>query len=414
QGPDAGDQPDHTSMISASLRLSRSSILCTWSSVSFCTAPSARRSSSSPTCPDRTSSSRCRITSRRTFRTATRPSSAYCFVSLTSSLRRSSVSCGIGRRISLPSFEGWRPRSDSMIVFSIVLICDGSKGWIVSMRGSGTLIVASCFSGIGWPYASTTMRSRSAADARPVRTELKCSWVDSTDLSIRRVASWMNSSMLAMGLGSSGGRDDRADPLAGEDAADVAGLEAEDIDRQLVVHAQRERGRVHHLEAALDRLEVRQAGQELRVLVDARVAVVDPAHLVLRHQDRLGADLQGAERGRGVGREERVAGTGGEDHDAALLEVPDGAAANVRLGDLGDGDRREHARLGVSPLERVLHGERVQDARDHAGRGALHAADDVPAADDDRELDACPVDVRDLVGERVDPLLVDPEVLVAG
>src|SRR5262249_1613565 len=92
--PDARDQVQgvreararraQTSMIWASLRLSRSSILWTWSSVSFWTAPSARRSSSSPTCPDRTSSSRCRITSRRTLRTATRPSSAYCFVSLTS------------------------------------------------------------------------------------------------------------------------------------------------------------------------------------------------------------------------------------------------------------------------------------------------------------------------------------------
>ena len=38
--------------------------------------------------------------------------------------------------------------------------------------------------------------------------------------------------------------------------------------------------------------QVRQLGQELRVRVDARVAVVDALDAVLRHQDRLGADLE--------------------------------------------------------------------------------------------------------------------------
>ena len=42
----------------------------------------------------------------------------------TSSLRRSSVSSGIVSRITLPSFEGVSPTSDSMIDFSIALIED--------------------------------------------------------------------------------------------------------------------------------------------------------------------------------------------------------------------------------------------------------------------------------------------------
>jgi hypothetical protein len=66
-------------------------------------------------------------------------------------LRRSSVSCGIGRRINLPSFDGVSPRSDSMIAFSICLIELGSNGCTVSILGSGTLIVASCFSGVFVP-----------------------------------------------------------------------------------------------------------------------------------------------------------------------------------------------------------------------------------------------------------------------
>src|SRR5438105_2244289 len=71
----AGRGP-YTSMISASLCFRSSSIVFVCSSVSFWTWFSPRRSSSSPTSPFRTSSSRCRMTSRRTFRIATLPSSA--------------------------------------------------------------------------------------------------------------------------------------------------------------------------------------------------------------------------------------------------------------------------------------------------------------------------------------------------
>jgi hypothetical protein len=44
-----------------------------------------------------------------------------------------------------------RPRSDSWIAFSICFIELGSKGCTVNMRASGTLIVASCLSGVGVP-----------------------------------------------------------------------------------------------------------------------------------------------------------------------------------------------------------------------------------------------------------------------
>ena len=62
------------------------------------------------------------MTSRRMLRTATRPSSAIPRTTLTSCLRRSSVSSGMVRRISLPSLDGVSPRSEFMIAFSIALI----------------------------------------------------------------------------------------------------------------------------------------------------------------------------------------------------------------------------------------------------------------------------------------------------
>jgi hypothetical protein len=51
----------------------------------------------------------------------------------------------------LPSFDGVSPRSDCWIARSIELTELGSNGCTVSMRASGTLIVASCLSGVGVP-----------------------------------------------------------------------------------------------------------------------------------------------------------------------------------------------------------------------------------------------------------------------
>ena len=156
---------------------------------------------------------------------------------------------------------------------------------------------------------------------------------------------------------------------------------------------------------------MRDLGDELGDRVDRRVGGVDALDAVLGHQHDLGVQLGRPQRGGGVGREERVAGAGGEDHDPALLEVAHRAAADVRLGDLGDRDRRLHPGRDVLLLERVLERQRVEHRREHphvvAGR-AVHApcaaaqsAVDVAAADDDRDLDAAPVDGGDLAGDRL-------------
>ena len=123
------------------------------------------------------------------------------------------------------------------------------------------------------------------------------------------------------------------------------------------------------------RSRVAERSVALGVRVRHGVPVVDAVDLGRLEQD-LGVDLDGAQRGGRVGREVRVAGAGHEDRDPALLEVADGAAADVRLGDLVHRDRGHDPGRDAGPLERVLEGQAVHHRREHAdvvaGR-AVHA-----------------------------------------
>src|SRR3954466_3770862 len=137
-----------------------------------------------------------------------------------------------------------------------------------------------------------SMRSRSDAEARPVRTVLNSFRACSTDLPIRVCAFAISSSVVAMLRALLPGLDDGTDVLTGDDPGDVAVGELEDMDCEPVVHAKRECSRVHHLQPPLDRLQGREARDEAGVGILARVAVVDAPNAVLRHQDRVGADLE--------------------------------------------------------------------------------------------------------------------------
>jgi hypothetical protein len=107
--------------------------------------------------------------------------------------------------------------------------------------------------------------------------------------------------------------------------------------------------------------------------------------------------------------------------DPAFLQVPHGPADQERLGDLPDLERRQHAGRNAERLERVLHGQAVDQRRQHShliGHHALEvlrrrAAEEVPSADDDRQLHAEPVGVDDLLGQGGEDLARDAEPLIA-
>ena len=191
----------------------------------------------------------------------------------------------------------------------------------------------------------------------------------------------------------------------------------------VVVAAEADRRRVGHLEPAGQELVVRQLVELHRAGVAVGVRVVDAVDTLLAHEDHLGADLERALGGDGVGREVRHPGAGAEDDGAALLEVPDGPPRDVGLGDLAHRDGRLDAGLDTVVLEEVLQRQAVHDRAQHAHvvrAGALHAAllqlgaaEEVAAADDDRDLDAAADDLGDLTGDLVDHDRVDPDLAAA-
>src|SRR5580693_4247584 len=174
--------------------------------------------------------------------------------------------------------------------------------------------------------------------ARPVRMPLNSSLATTTAFSIFSSASRRLSSITAAPLRCSrasrlGPAYQCADPLTTHGPDDITLTHQVKYDnRQVIVHAQADRGRVHYPQAAGEHLGVVELVEPRRVGAVPRVGVVDAVHLgALEHRGR--ADLQGALCGAGVGGEERGSEPGTEDDDTALLQVPDRPPRNVGLGD---------------------------------------------------------------------------------
>ena len=138
-------------MISFSLSAPILSISSIWLSVTFCRSFSAIFWSSSVMTESFFIFLMDSMASRRMLRMATLPSSTIFLTCLHSSLRRSPVSSGTIRRMTLPSLEGLMPISDFSIAFSMGPIIFGSHGAITSRRGSGEEMLPTWFSAVGVP-----------------------------------------------------------------------------------------------------------------------------------------------------------------------------------------------------------------------------------------------------------------------
>src|SRR4029078_687701 len=121
------------------------------------------------------------------------------------------------------------------------------------------------------------MRSRSAGLARPVRTEPNSPFVDWTDFPMRSLASARSAfvSSLMSGL------DQGAYALAAHYPVDVVlVVHVEHVQRDAVLHAQRERREIHDTQAPLERLHVCDLRDQLGGGVLARVGRQHALHPV--------------------------------------------------------------------------------------------------------------------------------------
>src|SRR6266498_1400407 len=133
--------------------------------------------------------------------------------------------------------------------------------------------------------------------------------------------------------------------LACYDSRNIAGVpHIKHHDRKIVVHASRYRRSIHNFQLTFQHLLIsyRIVTNGRRVL--HRIGVIY-AFDFCRFKNYVGFDFKGAQRGGGVGCEIWIAGTGGKDNDATLLEVANGAPPDEWLGQLWDVNRRHHARL---------------------------------------------------------------------
>ncbi len=206
--------------------------------------------------------------------------------------------------------------------------------------------------------------------------------------------------------------DEGADGVAAEGVGEVAGRgEVEDDDGDMIVHAEAERGGIHHVEPLRDTLVEGDGVVAFGIRVFAGVGIIDAIDLC-GFEDDIGSHFAGAEGGSGVGGEERVAGARSEYDDSVFIELGRSAAAYEGFRDVfhfdGGLDDAGDAVVGECAFE----GEGVHDGCEHAhviGGGAVHAAGgcagsapEVAAADDDAELESLGGGFADFEGDAVD------------
>src|ERR1700733_3249573 len=200
-------------------------------------------------------------------------------------------------------------------------------------------------------------------------------------------------------------------------------IQIENQDRKLVVAAHGHRRRVQHLQGFRQHVVIADFRKQDGVVVPQRILVIDSVYARALGDD-IGVDFERAQRGRSVGGKIRIGSSSRENHDAALFEMTNGPAADVRLSHLMDLDGGHHARWNAGLLERILQGYGVDHGGKHphvVRRYTVHlhgsrrnAPKEIASAYHQPDLHAGPGYVSDLVRQAFDTLRIDAESASAG
>jgi len=173
---------------------------------------------------------------------------------------------------------------------------------------------------------------------------------------------------------------------------------------------------VHHAQLALEYFAVGDGGEHLGVRVLLRVGGVNAVHSGGLQQD-VRADLDGAQRGSGVRRQEGIARAAGQEDDLPGLQVCDASLRLEGVHHAGDGEGAVMRCRAADLLQAMAKHQRVDDGGEHAGvvgqyaalagRAECRAAHDVAAPDDDGDLGACPAGGGQFRGDEAEGPLVE-------
>src|SRR5262249_20578880 len=148
-------------------------------------------------------------------------------------------------------------------------------------------------------------------------------------------------------------------------AQDSGLVHVEHNDRDFVVHAETERGRIHDLETLRERFGEREPVVTLRVRKLVWVTIINAVDL-RGFQDHVGANLTRAQRCRRVSGKIRIAGAGSENHNSAQFQMPNGAAEDEWLGYIVHLNRGLDAGLDSHLLQRASQRESIDDCGKHS------------------------------------------------
>ena len=192
-------------------------------------------------------------------------------------------------------------------------------------------------------------------------------------------------------------------------------FEIKDHDRHMIVAAHGDGRGVHHGErfgkdfGIADFVVANGVGMLFGIFV---VDAIDAGGL----GDDFGMNFKTAEGGGGIGREIGVRRASGKDDGAAFFEVANGAAADVRFGDLMHLNGGHDAGGNAELFEGILEGQGIDDGGEHAHvvsgdavhfvRGSGDTAKDVAATENETDLDARAGDFCDFTSERLNAFRV--------
>ena len=180
-------------------------------------------------------------------------------------------------------------------------------------------------------------------------------------------------------------------------------------DRNLIIHAEGKRGRVHDLQPSPQSVPISDRLEPLRPRIGPGIGIVNAVHL--RGLEKgVRPDFTGTKGGGCVGGEEGMSRARRENDHPSLLQVSQGPATNEGFSHVLHLDRRENSSLHPGIFEGILQSERVDYGGQHShivGGVAVHltfisrggASPNIPPADDDAELEVRRKNPFNLVSE---------------